>query len=412
MTSAQHRAAIDVDVSRPGGPELRGAAPQGMWWVAWRQHRWQIAVLLGLVAAVAVGLVVFRSRIISVFGEFGCELFPAEQFGLGCVDADGVQVWWNHGFRNWSSVAHAVMILGPVVLGAFAAAPIFTREFAHGTHVLALTQSVGRGRWFAAKTTVMAVPLVAGLLLLGFLTEWVDNTVGITAHRSMDPSNFFVRSIVPAATGLMVFGLALAISTITRNELAALIAGTLLGGAALVGIAMVQVYVLPASRTVTPLADTYAPVTQADIDAATAESQNRVIDDPDLLNLGWGYLDAAGNAIEVPNTVDCYTTAELAANQATGVVLDDAQGYVVTADGTTVATPPPAVEQSPEYQTAYHAAMLDCMTSQGVAANYQDYLPGSMLWPLRWVIAGIDVILAALFLGISAWRLKPAIAKR
>jgi hypothetical protein len=162
---------------------------------------------------------------------------------------------------------------------------------------------------------------------------------------------------------------------------------------------------------VTPLADTYAPVTQADIDAAVADSQNRGDDDPDRYFLGGGYLDADGHPVDAVS-VDCTTSAQGVANEATGVALDTSTGYSVTADGTTVATPPPAVEQSPEYQTAYNAAMLDCMTSQGVAAQYMDYLPGSRLWPLRWAIAGIGALLAALFLGLGAWRLTSAVAKR
>jgi hypothetical protein len=70
------------------------------------------------------------------------------------------------------------------------------------------------------------------------------------------------------------------------------------------------------------------------------------------------------------------------------------------------------VFSTPEYRTASNAATLHCMTSMGIAATYHDYLPGSMLWPLRWVVAGICVILAALFLGVTAWRLKSAVAKR
>lgn len=65
-----------------------------------------------------------------------------------------------------------------------------------------------------------------------------------------------------------------------------------------------------------------------------------------------------------------------------------------------------------ENDRAARLGIAHCFQQAGVVARYTDYVPASMLWPLRWVVTGICVILAALFLGVSAWRLKSAVAKR
>jgi hypothetical protein len=402
------------------GSDMKGSAPQGIWWVAWRQHRLQVAALLAIMAAAAAALVIFRSRIVAVYSEFGCELFPDFQgfpYGGDCVDADGFQVWWSYGFSELSRFAHLGMIGGPIVLGAFAAAPVFTREFGHGTHVLALTQSVGRGRWLVAKTTVVVLPLVAGLLVLGSLMEWTDKTIRATAYAALNPSNFFARGLIPAGIGLVAFGLTLALGMITRKALASLVAGALVAGAILFGLAIAQPYLVPADRTSLPVTSMFPPMTQADIDLETSGGamQNTIDVDPDEVAVRSGYLDVDGKPMDVsgPAVSACYEdgrNAGEAAAVAAGLMVEvpsvgsGTRGVAAAIDGDAFNTP--------EYRTAANAATLHCMTSMGIAATYHDSLPGSMLWPLRWVVTGICAILAALFLGVSAWRLKSAVAKR
>ncbi len=424
MTSPTHHAARVSPRDFVSRPEWKGAAPHGMWWVAWRQHRLQIAVLLAVMAVGAAALIILRARIIAVYHEFGCALFGSagNNSGLGCVDTDGRQVWWNYGFATWSSLAHTAMLAGPVVLGVFAAAPIFTREFGHGTQVLALTQSVGRTRWFLAKVTPMVVPLVGGLLALGFLMEWTDQTVEETAYFGLAESNFFARGIVPAATGLMAFGLAIAIGMYARNVVTTLVVGMLASGAILLGVGNVQPDVLPAQRTVTPLADIYRPITQAELDAQRSDNgQSPSTDfDRNARWIGGGYLDAGGRKVTTSSAQKsgCFAKADKAGNAAAiaaGVKPEGESGGVgVSVDGSGVvaAQPESGYQNSVEYINANAQEMLACMRSYGVAASYNDMLPGSMLWPLRWAISGIMLALAVAFTTIGAGRLRWAVAKR
>jgi hypothetical protein len=398
-----------------------------MWWVAWRQHRHQIAALIAIVAVFSGSAIAFRSRVTATWARLGCELFPAEAGGgmPGCTDAMGNAVWWNDGFSMQSGLLHGAVLLGPVVIGAFAAAPLFTREFGHGSHVLALTQSVSRTRWLVAKTTVVLVPLVAALLAVGIVMQWTDGVVAITAYGALESNNFLTRGIMPAAVGLVSFALTLAIGMIFRSLLPTLVAGILIGLVLLFGLGAVQLHVLPAHRTVTTMATLYPVVTEATINEENAQAEGATAPVPADWNqafVGQGYLDAGGNTIEVPNAAvgACFTDGLRAgetAAKAAGLADDGGSGPSMVISGGRAGDEAAHAGSgdfydSPEYRTAYNASVRTCFEDAGAVAEYTDMLPGSMLWPLRWAMTGICVILAALFLGVSAWRLKPAIAKR
>lgn len=423
MTQAHHRAPTPAITEAPAVRVSKGVSAKGIWWVAWRQHRLQIAVLLAIIAAGAAALAVLRARIITVFHEFGCPLY-GNLSGLGCVDTDGMQVWWSHGFSTWSQLAHVAMIGGPIVLGVFAAAPIFTREFSHGTQVFALTQSVGRGRWFAAKLTVLVVPLVGGLLVLGFLMQWTDTVVDVTAYGTLSASNFFARGILPAAIGLMAFGLALAVGMFVRSVVATLVVGILASGAVLVGAVLIQPHVLPPNRTVTEVADSYQPVTQAELDAQRSGAANDQASDADIDRnaryLGSGFLDANGRTVVLSNSQSqaCYDQAVKAGDAAAAAAglqptsVDTGTAVVVDGSGAVAVQADSGYQDSAVYINAFNRAHLDCMDGYGITANYTDVLPGSRLWPLRWTIAGILLALAAGLTAVGAWRLRWAVAKR
>lgn len=377
---AQHRAAggpSGTDTAqRADAPELEGKGPGGMWWVAWRQHRLQIAVTLGVMLAIAAAMVIFREVLIARFAADSCSLTDR---GSRCVQPDGSDLWWS-GFSHWSDVFHLVMTGAPVVLGVFAAAPIFPREFAHGTQVFALIQSVGRLRWWAVKTVVVGAPVLAGLVALGIVMQWVDATHWATANQAMGTGSFAVRGIMPATYGLVAVAIGTAAGIIGRSVMGALIAGLILAGVVVIALNVgVRPNVLPASRAVTP------------IDGQSLGVPLPFNDDPNAMILRSGYLDAQGQEIDVKMQA-CYQAASEAANQA--VAEERGAG------------------SDPRYQETYERARLDCVHDKGAVSRFADYLPGRMLWPLRWAMTGICAALAALFLAAGAWRLRTAVSKR
>jgi hypothetical protein len=124
-----------------------------MTWVAWRQQR-ASAVAAAVLLAVG-GLVLLAS---------GWQVTAsARDSGLAaCVAAGGdCRVLAEAFASRYGPILEPVSTLGallPVVLGVLVGAPLLAREFEQGTHRLAWTQSVTRGRWLAARLAVAAGP--------------------------------------------------------------------------------------------------------------------------------------------------------------------------------------------------------------------------------------------------------------
>lgn len=393
----------------PARPQPEGGViPAGsvrIWAVAWRQHRTTVAVLGGIMLAAALALVWLRYRIVSLFNEFGCELFPDPSMPMNfCADHDGNSVWWNYGLSTFSDAAHLGMIAGPVALGVFTAGSLFTREFGRGTHVFALTQGVSRSRWFTAKVTVVLVPLVVGLLALGYLMDWVDSAVGMTAHGALRSDMIMSKVFVPAAMALAAFALTIAVGMFVRASVATLVVGLIAGFALLAGVALVQQYLLPADRVSVRLEVQYAPISQAEFDARMNGNGTWAGDPnlgPDDLMVTGGYLNAQGAPVKLGN--DAFMPCYNASGEAVQRAEQQAAAQGISAD---------EFYQSAASTNVDNEVMLTCLNAMGLDAQYYDYLPARMLWPMRWVVTGLLVLLSAVFLGVGAWRLRWAVAKR
>lgn len=364
----------------PQGPRdtvRNGAAPHGMWWVAWRQHRAAILTAVGLMAALAVALVLFRIHLVGTFRSLGCSVTDMNS----CASL-GSAVWTE--FSSLESqwrLMHGVMIAAPIVLGVFLGAPVFSHEFSRGTHVLALTQSVRRTGWWATKLTVVAAPLLGGLVGLGYLTQWMDHSNWLTHRGGLAEGTFQVQSVMPATFGLLAFSIAATAGIVLRSTVGSLVAALFAASAIVLVIAFpLRPHLVPTARAVTPIAQV-----QVMGSGAAAESDTGP-NGPNALFLDSGLLDAQGRALSFRAAPVC-----------------DVPPPADSADGQGL---------SNESIEAFNEAIAQCRKDQGIVSQYVDYIPGSMLWPLRGVVAAICVILAALFLGLGAWRLPKAIARR
>ncbi|MCJ0906400.1 ABC transporter permease [Rhodococcus sp. ARC_M6] len=105
-----------------------------MIWVTWRHHRTSLTISLGIIAALAVT---------ALIGGVVSEIMTT-----------------------------VIATLLPVLLGALVGVTVFSRDIEQGTHVLGLTQSVSRARWFWMRVLVVFVPLSVAAALLGFVLEW------------------------------------------------------------------------------------------------------------------------------------------------------------------------------------------------------------------------------------------------
>lgn len=145
-----------------------GVSWRSLAWVTWRRHR---ATLLGTVAVLAVigiYLVVTGERMRSAWQTVDA---CTPQRSEPCRFAwEGFQSHYGN-----SGILAVVFIFAPLLIGAFAGAPLIGRELETGTFRYAWTQGVGRTRWAVAMLVSGAVGVAVVSGAFGALVSWHDN---------------------------------------------------------------------------------------------------------------------------------------------------------------------------------------------------------------------------------------------
>ncbi len=209
---------------------LRPVPWRRMAWVTWRQHRPTLISVPAILGAVAVFLLIAGLKIHHDYAILtACH--PASSSACQHL---------NSGFNStdWP-MANTVLILlnlAPVLIGAFAGAPVLARELETGTYRYAWTQGFGRERWTIAKLVLIGVTVSAAAGAFSQVFAWffqpflrqedltvlaatVFGTRGIAfaawtlvAFAVGAFAGMLIRRIVPAmaATLAVYFGLALA----------------------------------------------------------------------------------------------------------------------------------------------------------------------------------------------------------
>ena len=130
-----------------------------MTWLAWRQARAQTLVAVGATVMIAIVLLATRAHIASTPEEDLSTIYSSLQL-LGTV-----------------------LIGVPAAIGAFWGAPLLARELELGTHRLAWTQGVTRGRWLGVKLAVLA----AAAIVVTASIRGVVHMVVAAARRPRQP---------------------------------------------------------------------------------------------------------------------------------------------------------------------------------------------------------------------------------
>ena len=126
------------------------------------------------------------------------------------------------------TLALALVLIVPVVIGMFWGAPLVARELETGTFRLAWTQSVTRLRWLLVKLGLvgLASAVVGGLLSL-MVSWWFSPIDKVSANR-FSPAAFGMHGFVPAGYALFAFVLGATVGVLFRRTLPAM-AVTLVG---------------------------------------------------------------------------------------------------------------------------------------------------------------------------------------
>jgi hypothetical protein len=198
-----------------------------MIWVAWRLNRAQILTLAALTVAGVAFLLFIRSNVLDFIAAHhlaGCVQQP--RGSAECSAAYELFGNKNYAFEKYLQAAFATL---PVILGVFCGGPLFARELEQGTHVLALTQSVSRTRWFALKTSMALLPAVAAMAALTAALWSVvsaSGNIGVLSEGLYGQWNFDTSGLAPI--GYTVFAVVVGIVLgIARRHTVTAMAGTL-----------------------------------------------------------------------------------------------------------------------------------------------------------------------------------------
>jgi hypothetical protein len=324
MSTDTTAAATDLDTTGPHP-----------WRAAWRQHR---AWVIGAVALVALAGLAFGVIVLMIPA---CASTPWDETTGATCSTNPVRILW--GF------ARVGLYALPLVAGAVLGTVTFGPDVEQRTQVFALTQGIGRLRWWTTKVVVVCGPVLAALVLLGFGVGWgaarADHTI-ITSIRLTAPI-FDITGLVPASRFLVAYAAAVAVALIWRS-VAGVVAGLVIGGLAFAGTVPLQPLVAPHVSELIPI--------QQWLDDTSGRFAGGP---PDSAYPTGGYADIDGNSVDTG--ISCSTAAS----------------------GESV-----------------------CVATPGTAYYVQSYVPDSGYLQMMLLISGINVLVGGAFLGAAAAGLR------
>ncbi len=219
-----------------------------MIWLTWRQHRLQAVTAAGVLAVLAIFLLVTGRQMTSYLHSTGLAACLARH---GSCDSLS-QLFENRYGTFLNDIAYLNFL--PMFAGMFWGAPLLAREYEQGTDILAWTQTVSRRRWLAIKLTAfIAAAIVAATgfsLLFGW---WFGPFSQLAIHGGqsrIQPYVFDVQGIVPIGYTLFAFALGTAAGAFIHRTVPAM--AVTAGGffAARVGVQLLRGHLFTPLRSV------------------------------------------------------------------------------------------------------------------------------------------------------------------
>lgn len=354
-----------------------------MIWVTWRQFR--TTILFGvltplLLAAITIAITVFEGGVFPTASLTGCLSFDAAE-----CRAETAQ-----------TVAIMLTVVLPVMLGAFVGVTVFSRDLERRTHVLGLSQSVSRRRWYTTRVAVVFVPTVLSMTVLGCSLYWAKyQTVPDEFAVSFGGNDSGLEFPVFGATGFVAGGytavglmLGAACALAMRNTIAAMITTVILSTVflALLPTQIREHYATPEVERLTleqkanemygGTPDFYQP-----LDSMTIYSRWDVSSE---------YVDGNGDAVAI-DLQQCTWP-------------DD---YRDMSEFETVAE----YEEYTDRRSEDNAqVLLACIREQGAEAFETKYHEDRLFWRFQAIETALTLVIAALFGGLSLLlvrRLRP-----
>ena len=334
--------ALSVSARAEDGTSLRPVPWQRMGWVTWRQHRATLAWVVVFLGALTVAMLLAGHQLHSAYttAVAACQSGNSLTCPPASVAFDGTNGFLANGF-----ILQAV----PVLIGAFAGAPVLARELETGTFRYAWTLGVGRRRWTVAKLVPLAVTVTAGAGLLSLLFSWYYQPLFTDGNSiPLDPALFSQRGVAYAAWTLVAVAIGALAGMLIRRVVPAMAAtlAAYLALALLPGLWLRQHY-LPAVHT----------------------TSNNVP------GFAW-ILD------------QWYTKGGKFAFQG------------VQKSGTNA-----AIEQHWCPNAPPSWSLGECLSHHGYT-QWTSYQPVTRFWPFQWIEAGWLLVLAALLIAATVWLVR------
>jgi hypothetical protein len=181
----------------------------------WRLHRGQAYRAGAALIVLAAVLLITGIAISRTYHDFVAGCAAARDCG------DPSQVLGRDGLIiNWLLATMAI----PLLFGLFWGAPLLASQFEGGTHGLAWTQGVTRGRWLSRTVAwAMLAALVWGAALAA-LVSWFRGPANALAFPGVrfDPGIFDIQGIVPVAYSVFAVAPGIAAGAAFRRVLPAM----------------------------------------------------------------------------------------------------------------------------------------------------------------------------------------------
>jgi hypothetical protein len=207
--------------AQPGqGKSMRPVPWRRLGWVSWRQYRFPAigaAVFLGVLAAY---LLIMGLRVRSGYASVA----SCPQLGGRLSHTCGTALMLFGGYHVYGESTAAVLMAVPVLIGAFAGAPILSRELEVGTFRFAWTQGAGRTRWALARLALPAVIVTAAAAAFSQLFGWFYYPFFATGDSAFGPQYFELTGIAFAAWTLAAFAIGTLAGVLIRKVVPAIAA--------------------------------------------------------------------------------------------------------------------------------------------------------------------------------------------
>ena len=198
-------------------------------WVTWRQHRPALTGAAAFLGLVSLYLLIMGLKINHAYAQVA-SCHPASSGTCQQLLTSFSHAYWGGGGGGAVSAGGAqtvssLMLVVPVLLGAFLGAPVLAREFETGTFRFAWTQGCGRLRWAVSKLVLLAVLVTVVTWAFTELFTWYYHAFLVDGQVSrLLPLAFGLLGVAFAAWTLAAFALAACYGALFRRTLPAMAA--------------------------------------------------------------------------------------------------------------------------------------------------------------------------------------------